>query len=114
MRNGDEILHQFLLGRQRFGIHNYQFCLLLLAHMFEQSKPEANQPILMGNDDASDFSRQNRVNQFEKAFALEIETSADFDEPLAGSFPSRSQRCNVLTLTPICLAKVVTEYIWQS
>src|SRR5207302_1699060 len=107
MGNRDEILHQFLLWRQRFGIHDHQFRLFLLTHMFEKGKTEANQSILMGDDHALDFSRQNRVNQLEKAFALEIETSADFDDPLIDpdllflgvSFQGGSLVCQIWSLS---------------
>lgn len=82
MGNRDKILYQFLLWRERFSIHDHEFCVLLLTDMLEQGKPEAHESILMGDDHAFDFSRQNRVNQLEKAFALEIETPADFHDPL--------------------------------
>src|SRR5260370_13230998 len=82
MRNRDEVLHQFGLWGERFRIHDHQFSLMRLTDMLEQGEPKADQSILMSNDHPLDFSCQNGIHQLEKALALEIETSANFHDPL--------------------------------
>ena len=82
MDNTHQVLHYLLFGRERLGVHHDQFRAVRLAQMLEQSKAEASQPILVGNDHLFDRSGQDRIHDLEKAFAIKIEASPNFYDPL--------------------------------
>lgn len=82
MDTAHQILEKLLLWSERLRVHHDQFRLVGLTEMLEQSKAEASQPILVGNDHPFDLSGQDRIHDLEKAFAIKIEASPNFYDPL--------------------------------
>ena len=84
MDNAYQILDELLLWSQFF-VFITTNSVWWVSQRCLSSKAEASQPILMGNDHPFDLSGDDRIHHLEKAFAIKIEASANFHDPLIDS-----------------------------
>ena len=82
MRDGDEVLDQFLFRRDVLCVQDYKLAVVGRAEMNEKSIGKTCQAILVGQDHPLDFPRKNLIHQAQKVFALEIHPAAYFHDPL--------------------------------
>ena len=82
MQNGKQIVCEFLLWTQRLVIHDNEFALMHRTQVLNKPKPKPDQTILVSNDQGADITSNDVVHQREKLFSLEVQTTADFFDPL--------------------------------
>ena len=82
MNNGHHILDQLSFRAERLRIHDDEFALMRLTEMGNQGIPKARQTVLMSNHQDSDIATHDPIHQSKKAFAVKIEATAHFLDPL--------------------------------
>jgi hypothetical protein len=81
MQDAKQILREFLLWTQRLIIHDNEFALVLHTKVFDEWKPKTGETILMGKHQGPNVTSNDAVDQREKLFSLEVQTTADFFDP---------------------------------
>jgi len=85
MDDGKQVVNHFLLWRQRFLINHDDLATVPARKMVEQVEAEANESILVGDENSLNLTTLDALNQREETLALEVHAAADFLNPLVNS-----------------------------
>ena len=69
MDDGKQVLNHFLLWRQRFLINHDDLTTVLTRKMVEQVESEANEPVLVGDENSLNLTTLDALNQHEETCA---------------------------------------------
>ena len=85
MNNGHQVLYHLSFRAERLSIHDDEFALMRLTEMGNEGIPKARKTVLMSNHQDPDLATNDPIHERKKSFAVKIESTAHFLDPLIGN-----------------------------
>ena len=92
MKNGHQILYHLSFRAERLSIHDDEFTLMRLTEMGNEGIPKARKTVLMSNYQDPDSATHDPIHESKKSFAVKIEATAHFLDPLIDNLTTCSAK----------------------